>query len=121
MLINGIEITKALIVAQPWVGYMFEGIKTWEMRSSDAKHRGWFGIIEKGTGLIVGIAHLDGTILKLTKEELIENRDKHQVDYESEPDLLKWNNAWVLSGIQRVNPVKYKHKQGAVIWVKLDD
>ena len=35
------RITKGLIIADPWIGYILEGTKDWEMRSSGASHRGW--------------------------------------------------------------------------------
>ena len=46
------SITKALIVADPWIEYLLNGTKDWEMRSSGASHRGWFGLIRKGSGAV---------------------------------------------------------------------
>lgn len=119
MIIEGINIQKALIIDTPWIEYILNGEKIWEMRSTDAKHRGWFGLIQKGTGKIVGIAYLSDTILKISKEELIASKEKHCVDYEKNPELLKWNTAWVLSSVQRIKPVPYTHKPGAVRWVNI--
>ena len=52
------RITKALIVAEPWIVHLLAGSKTWEMRSQGASHRGWFGLIQKGSGTVVGVARL---------------------------------------------------------------
>jgi hypothetical protein len=42
------RVTKGLIIADPWIGYVLEGSKTWEMRSSKTSVRGPFGLIRKG-------------------------------------------------------------------------
>ena len=119
VLINGIEIHKALIIDKPWIDYILELIKTWEMRSRSTKMRGYIGLIEKGSGHIVGIANLTDSLEEMTPDELQANFDKHQVPYGDRPELLKWNKPWVLSDVQRIEPVKYQHKQGAVIWVNV--
>lgn len=123
MIINGKDITKALIVAQPWVDKIFsddpDEIKDWEMRTSGTKIRGDIGIIEKGTGLIVGITTLIDSITPLSLDELIANKHRHRVDYEKNPDLAKWNKPWVLANSHRIEPIPYTHPQGAVIWVNI--
>ena len=68
-------ITKALIIADPWIGYLLDGTKTWEMRSSGAAHRGWLGLIRKGTGAIYGIARLVDVGPQLSPEEMIARLD----------------------------------------------
>lgn len=123
MIINGKNITKALIVAQPWVDKIFsedpDEIKDWEMRSSSTKIRGDIGIIEKGTGRIVGITTLVDCLAPLTVDELVANKHRHRVDFENNPDLVKWNNPWVLENSHRIDPIQYTHPQGAVIWVNV--
>ena len=51
---------RALIVRQPWIDLILSGEKTWEMRSRPTNVRGRIGLIEQGTGLIVGECFLDG-------------------------------------------------------------
>lgn len=119
MYINGIEINKVLIVAKPWVDYLVDGKKVWEMRSTNTKIRGWVGVVEKGTGTVVGILYVHDTKVNLSKSELISNFDKHCVDYEEKPELIKWNNAWMVKDAVRISPVPYEHKKGAVIWVNV--
>lgn len=54
------RITKALIIADPWIEYILDGSKTWEMRSKSTSYQGWIGLIGKGTGKVKGIAELVG-------------------------------------------------------------
>ncbi|MCY9861470.1 hypothetical protein OTK49_02935 [Vibrio coralliirubri] len=123
MIINGKIITKAFIVAQPWVDKFFsenpDEVKTWEMRSTGTKIRGEVGIIEKGTGLIVGTTTIVDSLEQLTISELIATMHKHRVDYKNNPHLIKWNKPWVLKDSKRIEPVPYTHPQGAVIWVNV--
>ena len=51
-------VSRALVVDQPWVGLIADGAKVWEMRTRPTKVRGWIGLIEKGTGTIIGVAYL---------------------------------------------------------------
>ena len=64
-------IAKVLIIAESWIGYVLDGSKTWEMRSSGASHRGWFGLIRKGTGAIYGIARLVDVGAPLSPEQMV--------------------------------------------------
>lgn len=116
-------ISKALIIADPWIGYILDGSKTWEMRSSGASHRGWFGLIRKGTGAVYGVARLIDVGAPLSSAEMIATFDRHRI-----PEVLirsgevaKWNTPWKLADIRRLaRPVPYTHKSGAVTWVELD-
>lgn len=118
------EISKGLVIDEPWIGHILDGSKTWEMRSSSASHRGWFGLIRKGTGTVCGIANLVECGAPLTPGEMLTNRQNHQI-----PDAMiqsgevsKWNTPWKLENIQKLSmPVPYRHKPGAVTWVLLDE
>jgi hypothetical protein len=116
-------ITKALIIADPWIGYLLDGTKIWEMRSSGAAHRGWFGLIRKGTGAIYGIARLVDVGLQLSPEEMIATYDRHRIPEAMirSGEVAKWNIPWKLADVRRLpRPVPYTHKSGAVTWVELD-
>ncbi len=119
MIIEGIEVKKGLIIAQPWVELILSGRKYWEMRSTSTQFRGDFALIEKGTGHIVGLSKLIDVLEPLPPSELAATIGRHHVPYADKPELLKWNTPWVLSGTRRINPVPYQHPQGAVIWVNL--
>ena len=117
-----INVTKGLIIDNPWIDFILDGDKTWEMRSTNASFRGWFGLIKKGTGAIWGVARMVDCLPSLTPEEMIANYDKHLI-----PDAMirsgqvaKWNTPWVLADVKPlVTPISYKHRSGAVIWVDL--
>lgn len=119
MIIAGRKITRGLIIDYPWVDYILDGVKCWEMRTSKTQRRGDIALIAKGTGTIVGVAKLVDCIDSLPIEELVENRSKHMVDYAANPELVKWDTPWVLENIERVEPLPYNHRSGAVIWVRL--
>ncbi|EJG2035861.1 hypothetical protein [Vibrio parahaemolyticus] len=94
MLINGVEVSKGLIIKRPWVNLILDG-------------------------LIVGLANLTDSLGPLSKDKLIAAYDKHKVDYAAMPELLKWCNPWVLENAHRIEPVPYQHKSGAVTWVNI--
>ena len=47
---------KGLIIQKVWLDKIFDEGKTWEMRSTKTKVAGKIGLIEAGSGLIVGEA-----------------------------------------------------------------
>ena len=112
-------INRGLIINKIWVDRILDHGKTWEMRSRRTHFTGWFGIIESGSGLIVGKAFMTSGHIKPTHQELLQNIDKHQVKDLSL--LKKWCYAWTIEKAVRFKePTPYKHPQGAVTWVKLD-
>lgn len=118
------RITKALIVADPWIEYLLNGSKDWEMRSSGASHRGWFGLIRKGSGAVHGVARLVDVGSPLTPEQMIANFEHHRIPESMirSGEVTKWNTPWKLADVQRLaRPVPYQHKSGAVTWVELDE
>lgn len=99
------------------------GIKFWEMRSRHTKVRGFIGLIEAGSGLIVGTARLTDSIGPLSTERWRCNVSKHKVPYRGCEHLAakNWNHAWVLDDAKKLDePIPYKHPQGAVIWVRFN-
>lgn len=118
MIINGIEIERGLIIDEPWIEKILSGSKTWEMRSRKTKIRGKIALIKKGSGLIVGIADLYGC-LSCDPEKLPIAVGFHGIPPSMFNVFEKWNVAWKLRSVERVEPIPYQHKQGAVIWVKL--
>lgn len=118
------NITKGLIIDDPWIGYILEGSKTWEMRSTGASHRGWFALIRKGTGAVWGVARLAESGVPLSQEDMIASFDKHRIPVEMirSGQVAKWTTPWKLTDICKLSsPVPYRHKSGAVTWVALDE
>lgn len=110
---------RALIIRQPWVDKIFDSGKVWEMRSGSTMVRGRIGIIEAGTGLIVGEVTLLGSGQPLTEDEAKRHIGAHQVkDIEL---LKKWRYPWFLEDARRYKtPIPYDHPKGAVTWVRID-
>lgn len=117
-----IAVAKALVVDQPWIDLLLSGQKIWEMRSKATSHRGWFGLIRKGSGLVVGVARLTGCGGPLSEDEMIASVGKHRI-----PEgiirsgaVAKWNTPWFLEDVRPLpQPVPYIHPSGAVTWVNL--
>lgn len=118
------RVTKGLIIADPWIGYILAGNKDWEMRSSATSHRGWFGLIRKGTGAVHGVARLIDVGAPLSVVQMIETVERHRIPERMirSGEVAKWNTPWKLADVrQLMHPVPYRHKNGAVTWVELDD
>lgn len=113
------SICRALIIRKPWLDLILSGQKTWEMRSRNTNITGWIGLIEQGTGLIVGRVFLTGCYTP-SLIEIIQNHSKHRVVDLSL--LKKWRVAWQLERAERFDiPIRYSHPKGAVTWVKIED
>lgn len=69
---------RALIIKKNWLDKIFNDGKRWEMRSRNTKIRGKIGLIESGSGLIVGEAKIVNT-LRMKQENLVKQTDKHHV------------------------------------------
>lgn len=116
------EITKGLVIADPWIGYILDGSKTWEMRSKETKVRGRIALIRKGTGAVWGVATLANIGWRLSPQEMLETIHLHRIPAEMirSGEVAKWTVPWILSHVRRLkSPVPYEHPSGAVTWVNL--
>jgi hypothetical protein len=88
-----------LFVKAPFAGWIVDGVKLIEYRTRETYLRGRIGIIESGTGTVIGDA------------ELIDcNWNPQQGFY-----------LWLLRNPRRyTTPVPFEHKQGCVTWALLD-
>ena len=109
---------KGLIIKKPWIDYILEGKKTWEIRGSKTNIREQIELIQSGSGLVVGSCKIVDC-KEITLEEYSNNKDKHKItDITTLP--YKRTYAWIIADAKRYeNPRKYKHPQGAIIWVNL--
>ncbi|KZZ23277.1 hypothetical protein A3753_04200 [Sulfitobacter sp. HI0082] len=115
-------VTRGLIIADPWIDHILNGRKDWEMRSQATSIRGWFGLIRKGSGSVVGLARLRDCGMALNQTEMIANFDHHRipVDMIRRGEVAKWVVPWKLADvIPLARSVPYEHKAGAVTWVTL--
>ncbi|MBL3554762.1 MULTISPECIES: ASCH domain-containing protein [Marinobacter] len=112
-----------LVVSEPWLTRILEKGKRWEMRSAKSNRRGPIALIEKGSGQVVGVAELVDVKGPFGNKEMAANEDSHQIPSEIYgASDYKWHYAWVLENATALpSAVPYKHKNGAVIWVQLDE
>ena len=114
---------KGLIIKEKWANLILNGDKTIEIRSSNTKHRGKFGIVISGTKKVWGTAELVDAI-PLTKELFeVELKDKHKVDlsFNELTDLYPKPYGWVIKNVEKFDePIPYNQKKGAIIWVNID-
>lgn len=109
---------KGLIIRKPWIDCILEGKKIWEIRGSKTNIRGKIELIQSGSGLVVGKCEIVDCI-PLSLEKYKASADKHQI---SDTLILPYKQtyAWVIKNAQRYEqPKKYKHPNGAIIWVNL--
>jgi len=109
---------RALIIKKEWLDKIFDGGKVWEMRSTKTNICEKIGLIEQGTGLIVGECWITGSLPAIETDYAARvTKALHCVDDLSL--LKKWKYPWMLSESKRYeDPIPYKHPKGAVIWVK---
>ena len=109
---------KALIIKQPWIDYILEGKKTWEIRGCKTNIRGQIELIQSSSGLVVGSCNIIDC-KELTLNDYSNNIGKHNIT-KTESLPYKRTYAWIIANAVRYEePRKYTHPQGAIIWVNL--
>ena len=97
----------------------------WKIRGSKTHIRGTIGLIEKGTGTVVGLCELVDCLGPLSLAEMRKNTKKHRIPVarlRSREGHYKTIYAWVLRNARRLKrPVPYKHKSGVIIWHPIPD
>jgi hypothetical protein len=120
---TALNVTRGLVIDQPWVGLIADRKKTWEMRTRATKVRGWIGLIEKGTGTVIGMACLTDSLPALSRNAHHLHFKKHRVPARSSCKTYngKYLIPWVLAKAFRLpKPLVYQHPSGAVTWVRFD-
>jgi hypothetical protein len=108
-----------LIIKKEHLDKILSGKKTWEIRGSKTHKRGKIGLIESGSGTIIGECKLIDCSNELSLKEFLNNKNKHCSS--NKALSYKKTYAWVLDSAKRYNkPIPYKHPNGAIIWVKVD-
>jgi hypothetical protein len=112
---------KALVIKPVPMNKILNGSKSWEVRRGRCQIRGRIGLIESGSGTVVGIAELRDCVGPLTRKLRIQNAQHIGVTPKTAGQ--PWPRglyAWVLKRRQRLTkPVQYKHPNGIVRWVPL--
>ena len=113
---------RALLIRQPWIDMILEGMKTWELRGSRTSVRGGIGLIASRSGTVIGVCDLVDCVGPLSDEELRSNAVKAGMTPEEATSAYRQTYAWVVSNARRLaTPVPYRHPSGAIIWVKLEE
>ena len=111
---------KGLIIKEKWINLIFSGAKCWEIRGGSTKIRGQIYLIQSGTKHIYGVAELVDCI-ELDLNTYKNSKQKHCIDDCDELPYKK-TYAWVIKNAKRLeHPMPYRHPNGAIIWVNIDD
>lgn len=112
---------KCLIIKKRWLDLILSGQKTLEIRGRNTNIRGWIGLIESGSGKIVGKAKLNASS-KLSEDEYYKLTEFHRVTLNYNKLPYKTPYAWGITQAERLqNPIPYKHPKGAIIWVNINN
>ena len=115
-------IRSALVVAEPYASLIASGEKTLELRYARTSKRELVGIIRKGSGLIIGVVHVSGSIGPLAEADLDGLRDRHLVPVGELAGRPAWRSGWELEAARRLpEAVAYRHPNGAQSWVTIAD
>ncbi len=121
--VNNVELRKmkALIIKPEPMRKILKGAKSWEIRRGRCLIRERIGLIESGSGTVVGIADLVDCVGPLTRVIRIRNAKKMGVT--KQVAAQRWPSglyAWVLAKRRPLlKPVPYKHPCGTIRWVPL--
>lgn len=109
------------MIRSPWIDFILQGKKTWEIRGSNTSIRGEIALIKSGSGMVYGTVNLVES-RRLTLEDYHLSERYHCVPQTNTVNPpYKTIYAWEFKNPKLFDmPVAYKHPQGAVIWVKLD-
>jgi len=112
---------NAVPIRTPFVDWILEGKKTWEIRSRSTNIRGRVGLIRSKSLTVVGTCEIVEVIGPLTEQDIRRNARAKMNMRPGDAYHCEGAFAWVLVDVRRlVSPVPYKHPSGAVTWVKLD-
>ena len=90
---------KCLFVKAPWAGWIVDGVKLIEYRTRWTYTRGRIGIIESGSGTVIGDVYISGCA------------------WHPAYNLYEWH---LQDGRRYATPVPFEHKQGYVTWALLE-
>ena len=112
---------KGLIIKSPWIDYILDNEKTWEIRGSGTTTRGPIFLIKSGSDKIYGECNLVDCI-ELDYTGYKNNVSKHHISQITDGILpYKRTFAWVLKDVKKYDkPITYNKKPGAIVWVNVE-
>ncbi|MBS0641540.1 MAG: ASCH domain-containing protein [Proteobacteria bacterium] len=116
-------IQRAFFLQPRWASLVLSGAKNWELRSRRCRFRETVGIIETGSGVIVGVCKIVGCHGPLTEEELDATQSRHRTsreDRERPAGKRPYRFAWELQDVVSLpQPVPYNHVPGSQGWATI--
>ena len=110
--------SRALTIRAPWVNFILDGAKTWEICGRPAAYRGRLMLAQTGTGVISGeVTFVE--CRQLQWSEFFRYVRYHRVESYAPVAGYTRLYAWVFADAVRYwRPVPYRHPYGAVGFVK---
>lgn len=113
-------ITRGLIIKEEPLELILKKRKTWEIRGRRTTITGRIGLIQSGSGMVMGEAELVRCEGPMSIAELKRNARKLGRPASEIGRYYEETYAWVLRNARRyAKPRPYKHPSGAITWVKL--
>jgi len=116
-------IKRAFFLIPRWNALVISGVKSWELRTNATHIREQVGIIEKGSGAVVGVCTIVACHGPLTEGELAATFPKHlttPADRQRLAGARPYRYAWVLDQVQALAvPVPYLHRPGTQGWATI--
>jgi len=115
------DVTRGIIIRSPFVDWILQGKKKWEIRGRNTNVRERIGLIRGGSGFIVGTCNLVDVVGPLSLRQYKGSARKAGIQPGDIRELpYPQSYAWVLEDVRRLkHPISYNHPTGAVIWVRL--
>jgi hypothetical protein len=112
---------SAVPIRTPYVDWILDGKKTWEIRSRSTNIRGRVALIRSKSLTVVGTCEIVDVVGPLSEEDVRRHARRKMNLSPDDAYGAEGCYAWVLEDVRRLKtPVPYKHPSGAVTWVKLD-
>jgi hypothetical protein len=120
-------INRTLMIMREPLAQIFDGSKTWEVRTQRTAKRGRIALSEKGAGKIVGSCTLHRVVGPVSLAEMRRNaRRMGMTRLEAERLWARKKAkkrqifAWEFRAVRRFrSPVPFKNPSGAVTWAKV--
>ncbi len=123
-LVDGLPSTglpsTGLNIMEPYLSYILDGSKSWEIRSEHTTRQGLICVVNSGK--VYGTVCLKECV-EVNVKDLKDNQQLHQLDDDWMTRCSKWAKiyAWVLTAPQRLeNPRRFAWKLGCVTWWKIE-
>jgi hypothetical protein len=112
---------NAVPIRAPFVDWILDGKKTWEIRTRSTNIRGRIGLIKSKSLTVVGTCEIVDVLGPLTAAMIRKNARSKMNEAPGDCAGCVGQYAWVLGDVRRIlRPMPYLHPSGAVVWVKLD-